>query len=116
MSKDVEVERKHKELRHLSVQESRAPTPDREEALPLNPSKYHQQCEVTMPREYQNQNGKRNIKMKVTRKEARKFNKKKEKIEKLQKVPEGTVQKEGFHNLKFVGISVQHSMELHHGK
>jgi hypothetical protein len=39
---------------------------------------------------------------------------KKEKIEKLQKVPEGTAQKEGFQNLNFTGISVQHSMALCH--
>jgi hypothetical protein len=46
---DVKVERTHKDLRHLFVQESRAPTPDREEVFPLNPSKDHQQREVTMP-------------------------------------------------------------------
>jgi hypothetical protein len=39
---DVEVERTHEDLRHLSVQESRAPTPDIEEVFPLNPSKDHQ--------------------------------------------------------------------------
>jgi hypothetical protein len=39
---DVEVERTHEDLRHLSVQESRGPTPDREELFPLNPSKDHQ--------------------------------------------------------------------------
>jgi hypothetical protein len=36
---DVKVERTHEDLRHLSVQESRALTLDREEVLPLNPSK-----------------------------------------------------------------------------
>jgi hypothetical protein len=40
---DIEVERTHEDSRHLSVQESRAPTPDREEVFPLNPSKDHQQ-------------------------------------------------------------------------
>jgi hypothetical protein len=40
-----------------------------------------------MPREDQNQNGKRNIETKITEKKARKLNKKKAKIEKLQKVP-----------------------------
>jgi len=39
---DVEVERTHEELRQLSVQESRAPTPDREQVFPLNPGKDHQ--------------------------------------------------------------------------
>jgi hypothetical protein len=42
--------------------------------------------------------------------------KKKTKIEKLQKVQEGTAHKEGFQNLNFVGIPVQHNMALHHGK
>jgi hypothetical protein len=37
-----------------------------------------------------NQNGKRNIEMKITGKKARKLSKKREKLEKLQKVPEGT--------------------------
>jgi hypothetical protein len=60
---DVEVERTQEDLKHLSVQESRAPTPDREEVFPLNPSKDHQQREVTMPRGDKNQNGKRNIEM-----------------------------------------------------
>jgi hypothetical protein len=40
---DVEVERTQEDLKHISVQKSRAPTPDREEVFPLNPSKYHQQ-------------------------------------------------------------------------
>jgi hypothetical protein len=40
---DVEVERTQEDLKHLSVQESREPTPDREEVLALNPMKYHQQ-------------------------------------------------------------------------
>ena len=47
---DVEVERTQANPKHLSVQESRAPTRDIEEVLPLNPSKDHHQCEVTMPR------------------------------------------------------------------
>jgi hypothetical protein len=59
---DVEVERTQEDLKHLSVQESRAPTPDTEEVFPLNPRKYHQQHEVTMPRGDKNQNGKRNTK------------------------------------------------------
>jgi hypothetical protein len=47
---DVEVKRTHEDLKHLSIQESREPTLDKEEVLPLNPKKYHQQREVTMPR------------------------------------------------------------------
>jgi hypothetical protein len=94
--RNIEIERTQEDLRYLSVQENREPTPDREEVLPLNPSKGHQQREVTMPREDKNQNGKRNIEMKMTGKKDRKLNKKKAKIEKLQKVLEGTVQKEGF--------------------
>ena len=39
---DVKVERTHKDLRHLSVQENRSPTPNREEVFPLNPNKDHQ--------------------------------------------------------------------------
>jgi len=78
---DVKVERTHEDLRHLYVQESRAPTPDREEVFPLKPSKDHQQREVTMPREDKNHNGRRNTKMNITKKKSRKLNKKKEKIE-----------------------------------
>jgi hypothetical protein len=37
---DVEFERTQEDWRHLSVQESRAPTLEREELLPLNPMKY----------------------------------------------------------------------------
>jgi hypothetical protein len=113
---DVEVERTQEDWRHLSVQESRAPTPEREEVLPLNPMKDHQQCEVTMPREDKNQNGKRNPVTQITGKKARKLSKKKEKLEKLQEAPERTSQKEGFQNLNFAGISVQHRMALHHGE
>ena len=108
---DVEVGRTQ-----ADSQASRAPTPERKEVLPLNPMKESQQREVTMPKEDKNQNRKRNIEMKITRKKDRKLNKKKAKIEKLQKFPEGTVQKEAFHNLNFVGITVHHSMALSHGK
>jgi hypothetical protein len=103
-------------LRHLSVQESRASTPAREEVLPMHPTKESQQCEVTMPKEDKNQNGKRNNEMKLTGKKARNLSKKREKIEKLQKVPEGTSQKENLQNWNFVGISEQRHMALHHGK
>ena len=37
---DVEVERTQEDWRYLSIQESRAPTLEREEVLPLNPMKY----------------------------------------------------------------------------
>jgi hypothetical protein len=69
--RDVELERTKEDLRYLSVKESREPTPHREKVFPLNPSKDHQQCEVTMPREDQNQNRKRNIETKITGKKAR---------------------------------------------
>jgi hypothetical protein len=64
----------------------------REEVLPLNPLKEHQQCEVTMLREDKNKNGKRNPETQITGKKARKLSKKKAKLEKLQEVPEKTSQ------------------------
>jgi hypothetical protein len=57
-----------------------------------------QQREVTMPKEYKNQNGKRNTETKITKKKARKLSKKRENMENLQNVPEGTSQKEGLQN------------------
>jgi hypothetical protein len=77
--------------------------------------KDRQKCKVTMPREDTNQNGKRNPVTQITGKKARNLSKKKAKLEKLQEAPERTLQKEGFHNLNFVGISVQHRMALRHG-
>jgi hypothetical protein len=74
------------------------PTPDREEVFPLNPRKESKQREVTMPRGDKNQNGKRNTEMKLTGKQDRKLSKKRSKMEKLQKVPEGTSQKENLQN------------------
>jgi hypothetical protein len=53
--------------------------------------------------------------MKIIGKKDRNMSKKRAKIEKLQKVLQGTSQKEGFQNLNFVGISIQHSMALFHG-
>jgi hypothetical protein len=70
-------------------QKTEVPTPDKEEVLPLNPSKESQQCKVTMPKEDKNQNGKRNTETELTGRKARKLSKKRSKIEKLQKVPEG---------------------------
>jgi hypothetical protein len=60
-----------------------------------------------MPKEDKNQNGKRHIEMKLTGKKAIKISKKRAKIDKLQKVPKGTSQKEYFQNWSFVGISEQ---------
>jgi hypothetical protein len=56
---DIEVERTQEDWRHLSIQESREPTPEREEVLPLNPMKDPPECEIIMPRGDKNDNGKR---------------------------------------------------------
>jgi hypothetical protein len=69
-----------------------------------------------MPKEDKNQNGKRHTETKLTGKKARKLSKKRAKINKLQKVPEGTSQKETLQKWSFVGISEQRHMALHHGK
>jgi hypothetical protein len=53
----------------------------------LNPTKESQQHEVTIPKGDKNMNGKRNTETKITEKKARKLSKKREKIEKLLKVP-----------------------------
>jgi hypothetical protein len=93
---DVEVERTQTDLKHLSIQESRAPTPEKEEVSLSNPMKDHQHRGVTIPRGDKNQNGKRNTETQITWKKARNLSKKKTKLEKLQEVPEKTSQKEGF--------------------
>jgi hypothetical protein len=80
---DVEVERTQEDVKHLSVHESRAPTPEREEVSPLNLMKDHRQREVTFPREGKNQNWKRIPVTQITGKKARKLSKKKTKLEKL---------------------------------
>jgi hypothetical protein len=54
-----------------------------------------QQYEVTMIREDKKKNGKRNLETQITRKKVRNLSKKKEKLEKLQEIPERTSQKEG---------------------
>jgi hypothetical protein len=69
-----------------------------------------------MPKEDRNQNGKRNTETNLTGKKARKLSKKRVRIDKLQKVLEGTSQKENLKNWSFVGITEQHHMELRHGK
>jgi hypothetical protein len=71
---------------------------------------------VTMSREDRDQNGKRLTELKTIEKKARKLSKKKEKIEKLQELPGGTLQKEKSQELNFVEISEQKHMALHRGK
>jgi hypothetical protein len=69
-----------------------------------------------MPRGDKNQNGKKNNKMKIIGKKARKLSKKKESIKKLQKILEGNSQKENLQNWNFIGISEKRYMALHHGE
>ena len=83
-------------------QKTKVLTPEVEEMLTLKDS---QQRVVTISKEDKNQNGKKNIETELTRKKDRKLSKKRDKIEKLQKVPEGASQKENFHDLSFVEIS-----------
>ena len=75
---DVEVSRKLEDPQKIEV-----PIPDKEEGSPSNLRKESQQREVTMPKEDKNQNEKRHIKMKLTRKKGRKISKKRAKIDKL---------------------------------
>jgi hypothetical protein len=70
-------------------QKTEVPIPDTDEVLPLMSRKESYQCEVTLPKEDKNQNGKRNSETKLSGKKARKLSKKRAKIEKLQKVPRG---------------------------
>jgi hypothetical protein len=69
-----------------------------------------------MPRGDNNNNGKRKPVIQITGKKARKLSKKREKLEKLQEVPENTSQKEGFQNSNFAGLSIQHRLALHHDR
>jgi hypothetical protein len=71
---------------------------------------------MTMLKDDKNQNGKETIEMKLTRKKARKLSKKRANIEKLQKIPEGTSQKENLQNWSFVEISEQRHMALCRGE
>ena len=100
------------------MQERSAFTPEivREDVLPLNPLKDPQQCEVTKLREDKNKNGNMNLVNQITGNKARKLIKNKEKLQKLQEVPERTSQKEGLQNLNFVEIEEQHRLELRHGE
>jgi hypothetical protein len=86
---------------------------DKEEMLYLNPKKEPQQREVTISKENRNQNGKRTTETKLTGKKARKLSKKRAKIEKLQKIPDRTSQKENLQNGSFAEISEQRPMALH---
>jgi hypothetical protein len=97
-------------------QKTKVPILDADEVLPLISKKESQQCEVTVPKEDKNQNEKRNTEMKLTGKKAGKLIKKRAKTEKLQKVLEGTSQKENLQNWNFVGILELCHMELPHGK
>jgi hypothetical protein len=108
---DVEVAKIPEDSQKIAV-----PIPGTDEVLPLISRKESHQREVTLPKEDKNQNGKRNSETKLTGKKARKLSKKRAKIEKLQKVPEGTSQKENLQNWSFVGISEQRHMALRHGK
>jgi hypothetical protein len=83
---DVEGEITQEDLKHLSVQESRIPTSEREKVLLSEPLKDPPQCEVTMPRGDKNNNGKRKLVTHIIGKKAKKLSKKKEKLEKLQEV------------------------------
>ena len=102
---DVKVKRAQEDSQKTEV-----PTPARENVLLSDPTKQYHQCEVTMPKGDKNQNGKRNTETKITGKKARKLSKKRAKIEKLQRVLEGTLQ-----NWNFIGISEQCNMALCHG-
>jgi hypothetical protein len=100
---DVKVERTQEDLKHMSIQKSRAPTPEREEVLPSNPIKYPPQCEVTMPRVDKNNNGKRKLVTQITGKKARKLSKKKAKLEKLQKFQGGLHRRKVFRTRNSLG-------------
>ena len=74
------------------MQERRAPTLEtvREQVLPSNLMKDPPQCEVTMPRGDNNDNGKRKPVTRISGKKARKLSKKKAKLKKLREVPKPT--------------------------
>jgi hypothetical protein len=95
-------------------QKTEVPTPDKDKVLSRNPREESQQREVTMTKEDKDQNGKRNTETNLTRKKARKLSKKRAKIEKLQKVPEGNLQMKKLQNGSFAGISEQQHMALFH--
>jgi hypothetical protein len=108
---DVEVARTLEDPQNIEV-----PILDKEEGSPSNLRKESQQHEVTMPKGDKYQNRKRHNETNLTRKKDRKLSKKRDKIDKLQKVPEGTSQKEKLQNCSFTRISEQQHMALHHGE
>jgi hypothetical protein len=73
-----------------------------------------QKCEVTILRENKNKNGKRNPMTQVTGKKDKNLSKKKEKIEKLQEVPEKTLQNVVFQNFNLIEIAEQRRLTLRH--
>jgi hypothetical protein len=78
---------------------------DIDEVVPLSLGREPQQRKVTVPKENKNQNGKRTTEMKLTGKKARKLSKKRANINRLQRVPKETSQKETLQNWSFVEIS-----------
>jgi hypothetical protein len=88
----------------------------REEVLPLNPLKYHQQREATTLREDKNKNRKRNPETRIIGKKGRKLSKKKYKLEKLHEVPKMTSQEAGLQALNLVRIAEPRRMGLHPGE
>jgi hypothetical protein len=113
----VEVEITYKGLKHLSMQERKIPTLEliREEILPLNLLKEHQQCEATMLREDKNKKGKRNPETRIIGKKARNLIKKKSKLEKLREVTGKTSQEAGLQALNLTRIVEPRRMGLLHG-
>jgi hypothetical protein len=83
--------------------------------LPLSPRREYKKCALTISKDDNNQNGKGTTEMNLTGTKARKLSNKRAKFENLQKVPEGTSQKENLQNGSFTGISEQQHMALHHG-
>jgi hypothetical protein len=90
---DVEVARTLEDPQNIEV-----PIPDKEEVSPSNLRKEYQHREVTVPNADKNQNGKMNTETNLIGKKVRKLSKKRDKIEKLQKVPEGPSQRENLQN------------------
>jgi hypothetical protein len=126
----VKVERMQEGLKDLSIQERSMSTQEvlREGILTSDPLRAHQQCEVTMLGEDKNKNGKRIPETvretQITGKKARKLNKKKAKLEKLQEATEtrwktsqtGTSQEAGSQDLNLAGTTGPRRMGLHPGE
>jgi hypothetical protein len=115
----IKVERMQEGLKDLSIQERSVPTQEvlRKGILTSEPLRVPQQCEATTLGEDKNKNGKRipeTVKeTQITGKKARKLNKKKAKLEKLQEVKEtrwktsqtGTSQEAGSQGLNLAGTT-----------